>query len=85
MAKEVWVYTGMVQASGSGLVIDRGENKPPVKLLPEWFPRIKPVNDEVRSTLRGAEICVSLTLSPVPEGMDPLTCMRTWACITLPT
>jgi hypothetical protein len=68
---EVWVHAGTVQASGSGFVLDRGEDKPLVKLLPEWFPRIKPVNDEVRSTLHGAEICVSLTLSPIPEGMDP--------------
>jgi hypothetical protein len=68
---EVLVHTGTVQVSGSGFVLDRGEDKPLVKLLPEWFPRIKPVNDEVRSTLNGAEICVSLTLSPIPEGMDP--------------
>ncbi len=68
---EVWVHTGIVQASGSGFVLDRGENKPLVKLLPEWLPPIKPVNDEVRSTLRGAEICRSLTIASVPEGMDP--------------
>jgi hypothetical protein len=68
---EVWVHTGTVQASGSGFVLDRGEDKPQVKLLPEWLSRIKPVNEEVRSTLCGAEICVSFTLSPIPEGMDP--------------
>ena len=68
---EVWVHTGTVQASGSGFVLDRGEDKPLVKLLPEWLSRIKPVNDEVRSTLNGAEICLSLTISPVPEGVDP--------------
>src|SRR5438445_6377123 len=68
---EVWVHTGSVQASGSGFVLDRGEDKPQVKLLPEWLSRIKPVDDEVRSTLCEAEICVSLTLSPIPEGMDP--------------
>jgi hypothetical protein len=68
---EVWVHTGTVQASDSGFVLDRGEDKPLVKLLPEWLSRIKPVNNEVQSTLCGAEICVSLTLSPIPEGMDP--------------
>ena len=68
---EVFVHTGTVRASGSGFVLDRGEDKPQVKLLPEWLSRIKPVDDEVRSTLREVEICVSLTLSPIPEGMDP--------------
>jgi hypothetical protein len=38
---EVWLHTGTVRASGSGLVLDRGTNKPQVKLLPEWLPRIK--------------------------------------------
>jgi hypothetical protein len=53
---EVWVHTGTV---------------PLVKLLPEWLPRIKPVSDDVRSTLRGADICLSLTSTLVPEGLDP--------------
>jgi hypothetical protein len=61
----------MAMATSSGFVLDRSEDKPRVKLLPEWLSRIKPVNNEVRSTLCGAEICVSLTLSPIPEGMDP--------------
>jgi hypothetical protein len=68
---EVWLHTGTVRQSGSGLVLDRGADKPKVKLLPEWLPRIKPVNDEIRETLRGAEICLSLTVSLIPEGMDP--------------
>src|ERR1700757_3507555 len=68
---EVWVHTGTVRASGSGFVLDRGEDKPQVKLLPEWLPRIKPVCDELRTTLLEAEICLSLTVAPVPEGMDP--------------
>ena len=41
------------------------------KLLPEWLPRIKPVSDELRGDLLEAEICLSLTISPVPEGMEP--------------
>jgi hypothetical protein len=27
--------------------------------------------DEDRSSLLGAEICLSLTIDPIPEGMDP--------------
>jgi hypothetical protein len=68
---KVWVHTGTVRASGCGFVLDRGEEAPLVKLLPERLPRIKPVGDEVRSTLGGAEICLTLTITPVPEGMDP--------------
>ncbi len=68
---EVWVYAGTAQASGSGLVLDRGEDGSRVKLRPEWLSRITRVSDDVRSTLRGAEICLSLTITPVPEGLDP--------------
>jgi hypothetical protein len=68
---EVWVHAGTVQTSGSGLVPDRGEHAPQVKLLSEWLPRIKPVSDEIRSTLLGAELCLSLTVGPIPEGADP--------------
>jgi hypothetical protein len=68
---EVWVHTGTVHESGSGFVLDRGEDKPQVKLLPEWLSRIEPVDDEVRSTLCEAEVYVSLTISSIPEGMDP--------------
>jgi len=68
---EVWVHTGTVRTSGSGFILDRGEYKPRVKLLLEWFPRIEPVNEEVRSTLCRAEVYVSLTIAPIPEGMDP--------------
>jgi hypothetical protein len=66
---EVWVYAGTVQASG--LVLERGEDGSRVKLRPEWLSRITRVSDDVRSTLRGAEICLSLTITPVPEGLDP--------------
>jgi hypothetical protein len=38
---EVWVHAGTVQASASGLVLDRGDDASRVKLLPEWLPRIK--------------------------------------------
>jgi hypothetical protein len=48
-----------------------GTMAPRVKLLPEWLPRIKPVGDEDRSTLLGAELCLSLTIGPIPEGADP--------------
>ena len=68
---EVWVHAGTVQASGSGLVLDRGEHAPQVKLLSEWLPRIKPVNDETRTTLLGAELCLSLRVGPIPEGANP--------------
>jgi hypothetical protein len=68
---EVWVHAGTVQASDSGLVLDRGDDAPRVKLLPEWLPRIKPVSDELRPELLGAELCLSLTVEPIPEGADP--------------
>jgi hypothetical protein len=45
---------GTVQASVSGLLLDRGDDAPRVKLFPEWLPRITPVSDDVRSTLRKA-------------------------------
>jgi hypothetical protein len=67
---EVWVHAGTVRGSGSDLVLDRGDDAPRVKLLPEWLPRIKPVSDELRVDLLEAEICLSLTISPVPEGME---------------
>jgi len=47
---EVWVHAGTVQASVSGLLLDRGDDAPRVKLLPEWLPRIKPVSDELEQT-----------------------------------
>ena len=68
---DVWVHTGTVRASGSGFVLDRGEDAPQVKLLSEWLSRIKPVKDEVRSIVCGAEVYVSLTIGAIPEGMDP--------------
>lgn len=68
---EVWVHTGNVRASGSGFILDRGEDVPQVKLLSEWLPRIKPVNDELRTILLGAELCLSLTVGPIPVGADP--------------
>jgi hypothetical protein len=68
---EVWVHAGTVQASGSGLVLDRGNDAKRIRLLPEWLPRIKPVSDELRADLLGAEICLSLTVNPIPQGMDP--------------
>jgi hypothetical protein len=68
---EVWVHAGTVQASGSGLVLDRGKDAPQVKLLSQWLPRIEPVSDELRTTLLGAELCLSLTIGPIPEGADP--------------
>ena len=68
---EVWVHTGNVKASGSGFTLDRGEDAPQVKLLSEWLPRIMPVNDELRTILLGAELCLSLTVGPIPVGADP--------------
>jgi hypothetical protein len=68
---EVWVHTGTVRMEESGLFLDRGPDKPQVKLLPEWLPRIEPVTEEVRSILGGAEFCVSLTVSCIPESDDP--------------
>jgi hypothetical protein len=68
---EVWVHAGTVQPSGSDLVLDGGENGPRVKLLPEWLPRNKPVSDELRTTLLGAELCLSLRVGPIPQGADP--------------
>src|SRR5215813_10801041 len=68
---EVWVHAGTVQASGSGLVLDRGKDTPQVKLLSQWLPRIEPVSDELRTTLLGAELRLSLTIGPIPEGVDP--------------
>jgi|SRR5215469_12653435 len=81
---EVWVHAGTVQASGSGLVLDRGKARPQVKLLSEWLPRIKPVNDETRTTLLGAELCLSLTVGPIPEGQTRLS-LRTLEYVTLRT
>jgi hypothetical protein len=54
-----------------GLVLDRGDDASRVKLLPEWLPRIKPVSDELRADLLDAELCLSLTIGPIPEGADP--------------
>jgi len=54
----------------TGLFLDRGPDKPQVKLLPEWLPRIEPVKEEVRSILCGADVCLLLTVSPIPEGDD---------------
>ena len=67
---EVWVHAGTVRHSGSGLVLDRGENSAPVKLLPEWLARIKSVSSDLRADLFDAEFCISLTIGPIPEGMD---------------
>jgi hypothetical protein len=68
---EVWVHTGTLQASGSEFVLHCGDEAAPVKLLPEWLPRIKLVSDELRPDLLGAELYLSLTISPIPEGADP--------------
>ena len=68
---EVWVHAGTVRASGSGLVLDRGGDEAPVKLLPEWLARVKPVNEDLRAVLSDAEVCISLTVGPIPDGIDP--------------
>src|SRR5262245_56527038 len=68
---DVWVHTGTVRALGSGYVLDRGEDAPQVNLLSEWLVQNKPVNEVLRSALCAAEICISLTSGPIPEGMDP--------------
>jgi hypothetical protein len=57
---EVWVHAGTVRASGSGLVLDRGEDQAPVKLLSEWLARIKPVSEDLRAVL-SAGIILPLT------------------------
>src|ERR1700730_3601308 len=57
---EVWVHAGTVRASGSGLVLDRGEDEAPVRLLPEWLARIKPVSEDLRAVL-SAGIILPLT------------------------
>jgi hypothetical protein len=59
-----------LKGSGSDLVLDRGDDAPRVKLPPEWLPRIKPVSDELRLELLGAEFCLSLAVEPIPEGAD---------------
>jgi hypothetical protein len=60
-----------VRASGSGLVLDRGEDEAPVKLLPEWLARIKTVSEDLRAVLSDAEVCISLTVGSIPDGIDP--------------
>jgi hypothetical protein len=64
---EVWVHAGTVRASGSGLVLDRGEDEAPVRLLPEWLARIKPVSEDLRAVLLDAEVCISLTVGSIPD------------------
>lgn len=62
--------SGSTPASCALRVLGRGENATPVKLLPEWLARIETVSNDLRADLFDAEFYISLTIGPIPEGMD---------------
>ena len=69
--EEVWVHAGIVCAMGSALFLERGGDKPMVRLFPEWLAKIQIVGENLRETLLNAEFQISLTVGPVPAGIDP--------------
>ena len=39
--------------------------------------RIKPVTADVREILEDAEYCITLSVGPIPDGVDPATLLQT--------
>ena len=67
---ETAVFTGIARWTGDSLVMMRGDTEPPFDIQPEWYERIKPVKEEVRSILLGAEYTFTLLMGVLPETGD---------------
>lgn len=63
---ETAVFTGIAHWTGEHLLMLRGEDQEPFEVQSEWFERIRPVKEEIRSILRGAEFCFTVTMGTLP-------------------
>ena len=58
---ETAVFTGIAHWTGEQLLMLRGEDQQPFEVQSEWFERIRLVKEEIRSILRGAEYCFTVS------------------------
>ena len=63
-------HTGSIRRSGAGYEFHREDGSVSLNLTTEWLKRIQPVPDELKDVLLGAELVLSLTVGPIPDGVD---------------
>ena len=68
--KEVSAHRGTLRKTGETYEFYRGKDRPSFKLEPHWLDRIRVVPDDVKETLLGADVCLSLTVGPIPNDAD---------------
>lgn len=68
---ELYTLGGEVRGEGPNLYIDRGAEGR-FELRAEWLARVKPVPDDLRDTLTGADYYLSLLVDSLPEGANPV-------------
>ena len=68
--EEASTHTGTLRKTAVGYEFYRGENRPTFNLQPEWIDRIRLIPDDLKDTLINADLCLSLTVELIPDGMD---------------
>ena len=68
--EEASAHTGTLRRAGVSYEFHRGENSPTFMLEHEWIARIKPVTEDLKETLMGADYMLSLTVGPIPDNVD---------------
>ena len=71
--EEVFCHKGKIRRSGAAYEFYREDGSVSLKLTPEWLNRIQPVPDALKDILLGADLVLSLTVGPIPDGIDSST------------
>lgn len=65
---DVAVFPGMLYERDGRYYLKRKPGKPEPEILAEWLPRIVPVPEDLRETLRGCDFQLSLTVGGIADG-----------------
>ncbi len=68
---EYAVFRGLVEEADGKLQINLGEGRGALPLSPDYLERIRPVKEELREILLGADLLLSLSVGPLPEDAAP--------------
>jgi hypothetical protein len=73
-----WVVVwGVAKWRDSHLFVHRDMGTPEFPVPDAALDRIKPVSADVRDILEDAEYSITLSVGPIPDGVDPATLLHT--------
>lgn len=74
----VWVViSGVAKWNAGHLFLHRDKDVPEFPVPDSALGRIKSVSADVRGILEGADYSITLSVGPIPDGVDPATLIHT--------